>query len=345
MVITEDLQELFGKGPLHTDDWPRLEFSAPRQLYGGNLDLDQIVAERRRLSPETAKALETHSDADALLDLIEFAASANTPLFTMLNPEGLTLSQRERYMGILKCFCGRTLVPSYRIFPDRESKEECAAIQIDMIRQRLAVDASRADDHYNLSLSLIPAGRTKEAIGELELSTALDPLHEEALTALGLLSAESGSFDEAAGYFSRVVEIAPGNAQAYRNLGMVEARQGKGEKAVTHFSAALQLEPNNGTTLKELGGVLLSQGKVEEAIEAFSKALLAEPKDAEAHNNLGMALYRKGETAKAVEHLSEALRLAPDNANVRHNLRTASRLLERPRKLSTDAQPRNGSPP
>jgi spermidine synthase len=345
MVITEDLQELFGEGPLHTDDWPRLEFSAPRQLYGGNLDLDRIIAERRRLSPETARVLEAHSDANALLDLIEFAASANTPLFTMLNPEELTPSQRERYVEIMKRFCGRTLVPSYRIFPDHESKEECAAIQIGMIRERLAVDASRADDHYNLSLSLIPAGRTEEAIDELELTATLDPLHEEALTALGLLSAESGRFDEAAGYFSRVVEIAPGNAQAYKNLGMAEARQEKGEEAVMHLNTALQLEPNDVTALNELGSVLLNQGKIEEAIGAFSKALLTAPENAEAHNNLGMALYRKGEIARAVEHLSEALRLAPDNANVRHNLRTASRLLERPRKLSTDAQPRNGPPP
>jgi spermidine synthase len=337
LIMTEDLQKLFGTGPLHTDNWPRLEFSAPRQLYGGTLNIDKRVAERRRLSSATGKVLEENSDPDTLLDLVEFASSANVPLFSMFNLEGLTPFQKGRYIEIVQGFCGRALVPSYDIFAEPESKKKCAEIHISKIRHRLAMDNSRAFDHYNLSLALIAAGKEEEAIRELETTIALDPFHEDGHTALGLLLAESGRLPEAVEYFARVVEISPRNARAYKNLGIAEARQGKSEQAVTHLSAALQIVPDDVGTLNELGCALLRERKVKEAIKSLSKALMIDPQDAESHHNLAVALYQEGELEKAAKHFSEALRISPDNANVRHNLKMVSRLLKKARKASGEA--------
>ena len=338
LIMTEDLQKLFGTGPLHTDNRPRLEFSAPRQLYGGNLNLEKTVAERRWLFPETRKVLEENSDPDTFLDLIEFASSANVPLFSMLNPEDLTPLQKARYMEIVERFCNQALVPSYHIFAECESKKKCAEIHISKIRHRLAMGDSRAFDHYNLSLALIAAGQEEEAMRELRTTIALDPFHEDGHTALGLLLAESGRLEEAIEYFARVVEISPRNARAYGNLGIAEARQGKLEQAVTHLSAALQIAPDDVGTLNELGSAFLRGGKVKEAIKSFSKALIIDPEDAESHHNLALALYQEGELEKAAKHFSEALRISPDDANVRHNLKTVSRLLNKSQKTSTDLQ-------
>jgi spermidine synthase len=33
LIVSEDLQGLFGQGPVNTDSRPRLEFSAPRLIY------------------------------------------------------------------------------------------------------------------------------------------------------------------------------------------------------------------------------------------------------------------------------------------------------------------------
>lgn len=335
LVVTEDLEGLFGSGPLHTDDRPRLELSAPIRLYGGNLDLDRAVAERRRLSRETVKVLEANTNPDAFLDLIEFSASANTPLFSALSPEALTSSRKDRYMKIVHRFCDQFPVPSYRIFADQESKRECATIQIGKISGKLAADDSRADDHYNLSLSLIAAGREEEAIHELETAISLDPLHDDAHTALGLVLAETGRVRESIPYFTRVTEIAPRDAQAYKNLGIVEAQLGRLTEAADHFAAALQIAPDDVVALNELGRVLLKQGRTEDALRSFSKALLIDPKDPETHNNVATAFYRKGELEKAVMHLTEALRASPDNENVRYNLRMVSKILDHSRKADS----------
>ncbi len=328
LVVAEDLRGLFGDGPLHTDNRPRLEFSAPKRLYDGNLDLDRAVAERRWLSPGTQRMIEANRNPNALLDLIEFYASANTPLFYMQDPQDLTPSQRERYEGIVERYCGQSLVPSYHVFPDDESREACAEIQVGKIRERLARDASRPDDHYNLALSLIAAGRADEALHELKKTVFLDPSHKEAYTVLGLLSAEMGKLDDAVRSLSRVVELAPKDAKALKNLGMAQQQQGKLDEAAATFSAALALSPGDTAILNDLGGALLQQGKTGEAIEIFSKALRINPNDAESHNSLALAYYRKGDIRKARDHFAEAARLAPGNANVRHNLNAASKLLE-----------------
>ena len=39
LYITEDIKTFFGNGPIHTDNRPLLEFSAPRHLFAGTLDI------------------------------------------------------------------------------------------------------------------------------------------------------------------------------------------------------------------------------------------------------------------------------------------------------------------
>jgi len=81
LIVTEDLSKLFGSGRLHTDNKPNLEFAAPKQLYGNDVDLGEIDAERFWLSPQTRNAIQANSDADSFLDFVEFAASAHSVSF------------------------------------------------------------------------------------------------------------------------------------------------------------------------------------------------------------------------------------------------------------------------
>ncbi len=338
LVMTEDLPGLFGPGLVHTDNRPHLEFSAPRKLYAAGLDLDRIVGAKRRLSYETSKILEANSDPDTFLDLIEFAASANVPLFPMLAIESLTSAQKDRYMGIVKRFCEQALVPSYQVLAGSEPRKVCAEIHVAKIRHHLNTCDARGDDHYNLGLALIAAGRPAEAMEAFRQTVSLDPFHEKAYTALGLLLAEAGRLQEAAACFSQAVELAPLDADAYKNLAMAEARMGNLERAGTHLQAALAISPRDVVALNELGSVLLGQGKIGEAIERYSAALSLDPEDAESHHNLGMAFFRQGELEEALKHFSEALRISPDNTNVRYNMEGVSRLLDHSRKTPADGR-------
>ncbi len=289
LILTEDLKGLFGPGPLHTDNHPCLEFAAPMTLYSGTLNINQAVAACRRLSPETQRVFDANRDLETLLDLVQFAASANVPMFNVLPWPRLGSEQKSRYQQIVMDYCGRVLVPSYAIFNDPELKACCAGIQIDAIRKKLSDDDSYSIDHYNLALALIAAGQRTEAVQSLRRAVALDTADETAVTALGLLLAETGELDEAASLLADAVVLSPRKAAPYKFLGMVELRRGAVDTAVANLSVALALAPDDPVILSELGVAFMRQGKNREAVSYLTKALKKNPQDDESRYYLARA--------------------------------------------------------
>jgi spermidine synthase len=320
LILSQDLQALFGPGLLHTDNRPRLEFSAPMKLFSGNINLDSAVSGRHRFSPDTLKIFEANRDTHTLLDVVEFSASANVPLFNMVRLNHLDSEQRARYKNAVMCYCTHVQVPSYDIFGDSELKTCCAELQIDRIRQRILTQGSRTVDHYNLGLSLIAAGLKDEAAREFRTTIRLDPWHEGGHTALGLLLAQTGKLDEAARCFSRVLEMAPHKAAPYKYLGMVQLRQNEPTQAITNLTKALQLHSEDPVTFNELGLAYLQQDNYREAIRSFSQALSKSPRNAESHHNLAVAYYRLKNLEKAREHFLAALQIDPTNTYTRYGL-------------------------
>ena len=221
LIMTEDLHLLFGEGRLHTDDHPFLEFSAPRTLYHGDWDIERMIGQRRWLSSATKRFLTDHNDFATLLNLVEFAASANVPMFNVLPFSQLEKSDQLRYRKIVEDYCGRVLVPSYGIFNSVDLKTACAGIQAAAIEEKMMAEAgATAIDHYNLALAYIAEGEQQRAADDLRKAIRLDPDNEPALTALGLILAETGLLDEAANLLTDAISMAPRKADAYKYLGM-----------------------------------------------------------------------------------------------------------------------------
>jgi spermidine synthase len=290
LILNEDLRQLFGPGRLHTDDRPYLEFSAPMKLFNSNTDIHHMIGAHRRLSPENRLFFEDHNDDDTLLDLVQFAASANVPMFGVLPWSHLEQDQQLRYRQIVADYCGRVLVPSYDIFTDSALKAACADIQITAISTKITTDDEpNAIDHYNLALAHIAGGEKMLAATDLRTAVRLDPNNEPALTALGLLLAETGSLDEAALLLTHAVGLAPRKAEPYKYLGMVELRRSAHDRAVTHLSAALDLAPDDDVILSELGTAYLLQGNSRKAVAYLTKALGKNPQDHQSRYYLKMA--------------------------------------------------------
>jgi spermidine synthase len=266
LVVTEDLDHFFGEGPMHTDNRPRLEFSAPKKLYGAGSDpdqnLDQAIEDRRLLSPDTKNIMQAHDAVDQLLDLIEFAASVNIPIFHSINHQDLKVRAKP-VSNNCKKFLRKTLVPSYNLFSDITLKQECAEIQINMIKQKMASGEFRADDHYNLGLALSAAGKMEEAVLHLETTVTMDPFHLDGHMAMGLLMAEQGNMDKAVHHFTKTLKISPMNAQAQKYMGMAKFQQGNLEQAVFHLSKALEIMPDDGVLINELARALAKLKKIQ----------------------------------------------------------------------------------
>jgi len=218
MIITENLKEFFGPGPLHTDTWPRLEFSAPRQLHRYDLPSQDTMTRAHGLSSKTKKIIESGSPIDGILDKIEFAASAYSPHLEIPDLQGGSVSQRKRLQGILDRYCTETLVQNYEMFPCQDMKGECAKRQASRIRRHLAIEPGDASGFYDLGLALDQMNSAAEAIEALQRAISLNPFYVNAYNRLGVIMTRQGRLEEAVDCFSEVLRIKPGDAAAKRNL-------------------------------------------------------------------------------------------------------------------------------
>ena len=292
LVICEDLKSLFGKGLLHTDNHPYLEFSAPKTLYRKRCGVD--IGKSRRLSPGTMDFLTRHNDTAARMDLVAFAASANVPMFRNVLPwDSLLQEEKQRYREIVAGYCRQVLVPSYNIFDTPELKAACARLQERAIEEKITADETPlAMDHYNLALARIACGKKDLARQSLRRAIGVNPDHEAALTALGLLMAESESFDEAAQLLARAVELAPGKAAPHKYLGMVELQRRFPGRAIASLSTALRLSPEDEMIFSELGTAYYLQGDPAKAVAWLTRALAGNPRDAQSRYYLNLAMKK-----------------------------------------------------
>jgi spermidine synthase len=76
LIVTEDLKALFGSGPFHTDNWPRLEFAAPKNLGKYDAAIDEEIKHGGWLSKKTREIVESNKNVDASLDNLELLAAS-----------------------------------------------------------------------------------------------------------------------------------------------------------------------------------------------------------------------------------------------------------------------------
>ncbi|UCG55062.1 MAG: tetratricopeptide repeat protein, partial [Dehalococcoidia bacterium] len=321
-IIAEDLKRFFGHGPLHTDNWPRLEFAAPKQLYNDDFSIEERMDEERWLSPKTKKLIEAGNRMDVLLDLIEFSAwsYSDLPYLETVDLDDATPTQKERYRAIMRAYCDQTPVSDYEMFQENIVKKACAKRQANKIRQHLAQDSEDAEAYSTLGVALMQLGKTDEAIQAWQKAVVINPFDFEMNNTLGLALTEQGNFEQAIHYYTKALQIRPNSSRAHNNMGTTLIQIGSFENAVSHFSEVLRFMPNNVEAHNNLGAALARQGKVEEAISHFSEVLRLNPDDVEAHYNMGLALTELGNVKQAINHYSEALRIMPDNAEVHNNL-------------------------
>jgi Flp pilus assembly protein TadD len=370
LLVTEDLSGLCGQGPINTDNWPWLEFAAPKFMYMDDPVIDARIREGREFRPETKKIVwEVTTDVDLQIDFAALAFSVDYLFADMIAFSQATAAQRERFFKLVETYCANNPV-DYSIFKDDELKRRCRSIQIEAIQNRISlmpdkaasysylallyygmgildeaianylkslqVEPYDAEAHYNLGLALTGQGRLDEAVTHYTKSLRIKPDFADAHSNLAYALARRGRFDEAITHFMEVLRIKPDDAEAHSNLGMVLTKQGKFNEAIRHFTEALRIKPNFADAHSNLGYALARQGKLNEAITHYTEALWINPNLADVHNNLGVALARQGKFDEAITHFTEALRIKPGFSDARRNLRHTLALQGKYDELPTD---------
>jgi spermidine synthase len=244
LIITEDLERLFGPGPLHTDNRPRLEFAAPRQLHTSDASIEENLSQRGTLSARSRAVVRETEGAAARLDLLAFSASVGSPLFNAISPEELSPDHRHRYHRILDAYCSETAVEDYGLIPDSAASARCAEHQAAKIRSHLSRVPRDAAAHYSLGLALQQTGHNREALAAFEKAVSINPFHAPAYNNMGIAHVREADFEKAEAAFLKALSVNPAHANAHFNLARIALQQGEKDKAMARLRQGLQHEEN-----------------------------------------------------------------------------------------------------
>jgi tetratricopeptide (TPR) repeat protein len=145
-------------------------------------------------------------------------------------------------------FCNAFVLAGCSLMPTQESP---AVLQVHPV---LAIEhgVSKAEQLYRAGHWHHGQARYLEAMAAYREALAHDPLHVDALNALGILYAEQGRYNEAIAEFGAAIVVRPLAAHLHNNLGYALHLRGKDDEAVKAFEQALRLEPGNEFALHNL---------------------------------------------------------------------------------------------
>ncbi len=114
---------------------------------------------------------------------------------------------------------------------------------VDEFRQALALsDTPR--ERLNYGLALLRAGKSDEALAQLQQVQAKDPSLPHTWFNLGIAYKKAGETEKSIAQFERMVQLVPNDAVSHYNLGVLYKLQGRLPDAQEKFRLAAQLAPS-----------------------------------------------------------------------------------------------------
>jgi len=290
LIISEDMQKLFGDGPANTDIRPRLEFAAPKMMYRSDPSIPANIRSNRWVCPETADIIEqVTTNVDSQIDFAAYALSVFAPFSDMIDSSRATPGQKERFFKLMEEYCAGEIM-NYALLGDKELRQSCRAVQIQTIINNIDSMPDKPSSYLYL--------------GDLYFASDM-----------GAEAIES---------YSKSLQIKPDSAQAHMNLGIAFNESKKFNNAIAHFIAAMQIRPDFATRVhKHLGYTLFLAGRLAQSAKEYQEYLKAHPDDAQIHNDLGVVFARSGDLDGAIKHFRRAVRIKPDLAEANKHLGNA----------------------
>ena len=324
MIVSQNLPQLFGPGEIHTDDRPRLEFTAPKLMYSDSrqINIYRKIRDHRwpGLAADTIDVIrQVAEDTDLQIDFAAYALSLHSPFRAMADTARATAAQKKRFYQLMEDYCAENEL-DFSVFSDSELEQRCLTAQIDAMVKKMDRLPDRLLSFGYLGTLYNLKGRPSEARKYYEKATEFGPLSAKMHSNLGVALFAQGRLDEAAHHFSEAMRVEPDYARSYYNLGYLRATQGRPDEAIGLYTTALGIDPHLATAHYRLGLALAGRNRLDEAISHFSDALRLDPSLEDAYNDMGAALAEQGRLEEAIGYYTKLLKLKPNSAKAHYNL-------------------------
>ena len=157
--------------------------------------------------------------------------------------------------------------------------------------------------------SLHQAGRLDEARVLCLQALRLRPRQPQAMTLLGIISAQTGDYERAVALFGEVLLLEPRNAAAHNNQGNALRALRRPAAAIASYDKALEIQPQHAPTYNSRGNALFDLQRHEDALASHDRAIALQPDYAAAWFGRGRSLVELMRYEPAIASLEKAIAL------------------------------------
>jgi tetratricopeptide (TPR) repeat protein len=187
-------------------------------------------------------------------------------------------------------------------------------LAVEKLNRSTAMALNSFRGYYYLGLALIGDRRYPESIDALTVATDLDPVHLQAIVALGDAFLKHGDLEEArAGYF-RALKLRPEFPAAVDGLARILESEAEDDEAIGTYMRAIASDKGYAPAYTHLGDLYLRLNRFEEAVELLEEAVSIRPDYSPGLNRLAAAYGRLGLDNDAIATIQQAMRLTPKDA-------------------------------
>lgn len=136
----------------------------------------------------------------------------------------------------------------------------------------ISLNPQNATAHLWYGVSCLASlGRLDEALIEVKLAEALDPVSSIVARNLALIHYYQRNLDLALEQADHTIEQNPHFSAAYWTLGLIQEQRGELDEAAAALKRAIELSPPSPRIVGALGGVLAKEGKRQEAVRILEQ--------------------------------------------------------------------------
>jgi len=168
--------------------------------------------------------------------------------------------------------------------------------------------------HFQRGLLLFQQGRSRDAVGELQLALGQNADDPTTHGILALCLEDLEQYAEATEHAQRAIHLAPDEGFGHYTLARVMFGRHRYAEAQAAIDEAIRLDPYNPGYFGLLAELHLGQHRWREALEAANQGLEIDPEHQLCTNLRVQALIKLGDRAAAAETMGEALARRPDDA-------------------------------
>jgi spermidine synthase len=304
--------ERYGAGGLiQTDDRTKLEYSAPRGIYGRS----------REDNAATLRALAT-MQPPAVREAFARATGADW------TSRGLMDLRAQAFLPAYEAF-GRAVALDSRNAAALSGLSDAAggAMKLDEERQRLREIATRepanAAVRIELSRVLAVTGDVQGALDTATEALPLAPTEPRAAEQLASVLADASDGERLAPLADAMIARFPDQLEPrfYRATALL--LRGNPQDAIAAARAIVAARPDHARAQSLLGAACAAVGQRDCARAAFDAAIRVNPRDVSGYVNAGVLALQSGNQTAAIDFFASALTLDPSSKQARDGLAQA----------------------